>query len=199
MKQQQNEKTTHTSVDFELAGDHARILKAGPMAALTIAPLGASAAEIVHLNWEGLPGLTGKTVRIAMTGGTLITGKVAGVEPDALLVNVRSTSDAKTYPKGGTRVPQATLHRFEMLKKRTARDSEYGSAHPCERRCGDNGRQTADATRHLFMDRRRCAFSRVLRRRDAPLHMGMDTGAADLFRDIAAMGGATFSLRQQAG
>ena len=85
--------------------------------ALTIAPSGANAAALVHLQWKSLPSLVGKTVKIAMPGGTAIMGKAVGVEPDALLVEVKRTSDAKAYPKGVTRVPRATLHRFEMRTK----------------------------------------------------------------------------------
>ncbi len=87
------------------------------LAALIIAPLAARAADLVHLTWESLPTVVGKTVKIAMPGGTAITGKALGVEPDALLVQVKSTSDAKAYPKALTRVPRATLRRFEMRSK----------------------------------------------------------------------------------
>ncbi len=90
---------------------------AAVLAALTIAPSAANAATLVHLQWESLPTLVGKTVKIAMPGGTAITGKALGVEPDALLVQVKSTSDAKAYPKGVTRVPRANLRWFEMRNK----------------------------------------------------------------------------------
>lgn len=52
-----------------------------------------------------------------MPGGAVITGQATGVEPDALLVDVKSTTDPKAYPKGPVRVPRATLHRFEMRTK----------------------------------------------------------------------------------
>jgi hypothetical protein len=53
-----------------------------------------------------MPAVIGKTVSIAMPGGTVIRGKAIGAEPDALLVDVKSTTNAKAYPKGlvaGTR------------------------------------------------------------------------------------------------
>ncbi len=87
------------------------------LAALTIASSGANAAALVRLQWENLPTLVGKTVKIAMPGGVAIIGKAVGVEPDALLVDVKSTPDMKAYPKGVTRVPRANLRWFEMRNK----------------------------------------------------------------------------------
>jgi hypothetical protein len=91
---------------------------AAVLAALVVAPIRAEAASLVHVQWEGLPTkVVGKTVSIAMPGGPVIKGKATGVESDALLVDVQSTTDAKAYPKGLARVPRATLRRFEMRTK----------------------------------------------------------------------------------
>lgn len=87
---------------------------AAVLAALTLA---ANAASPVHVQWEGLSFVTGKMVRIALPGGAVITGEATGVEPDALLVDVKSTTGAKAYPKGPARVPRATLRRFEIRTK----------------------------------------------------------------------------------
>jgi len=81
------------------------------------APLLADAAALMHVKWEGLTVVTGKTVSVAMPGGAVITGKATSVESDALVVDVRKTSDRTAYPKGVVRVPRATLHRFEMQTK----------------------------------------------------------------------------------
>jgi uncharacterized membrane protein YoaK (UPF0700 family) len=78
-------------------------------------PLLAGAAAPIHVKWEGLTVVTGNTVSIAMPGGAVISGKATGVEADALVVDVKKTSDRTAYPKGVVRVPRATLHRFEML------------------------------------------------------------------------------------
>ncbi len=102
-------------------GTLSSLLRVGRFAAilaiLTVAPFGASAADLVHLKWESLPSVVGKTVRIAMPGGAFVSGKAVSVEPDALLVDVKSTPDVKAYPKGVTRVPRTTLHFFEMRAK----------------------------------------------------------------------------------
>jgi hypothetical protein len=81
------------------------------------APLLADAASLMHVKWEGLSVVTGKTVSIAMPGGAVITGRATSVESDALVVDVKKTSDRTAYPKGVVRVPRATLHRFEMQTK----------------------------------------------------------------------------------
>ncbi len=52
-----------------------------------------------------------------MPGGAVITGEATGVEPDALVMDVKSTTDAKAYPKGPVRAPRATLRRFDMRTK----------------------------------------------------------------------------------
>jgi hypothetical protein len=63
--------------------------------------------------------VTGRTVRIALPGGAVVTGKATGVESDALVVDVRTTSDPNAYPKGTLRVPREKLHRLEMQTKGT--------------------------------------------------------------------------------
>jgi hypothetical protein len=81
------------------------------------APLLTDAAALMHVKWEGLTVVTGNTVSIAMPGGAVITGKATSVESDALVVDVKKTSDRTAYPKGVVRVPRATLHRFEIETK----------------------------------------------------------------------------------
>ena len=71
----------------------------------------------MHVKWEGLTVVVGHTVSIAMPGSAVIIGKATSVESDALVVDVRKTSDRTAYPKGVVRVPRATLHRFEMQTK----------------------------------------------------------------------------------
>jgi uncharacterized protein YcfJ len=67
----------------------------------------AEAVAPMHVKWEGLAVVVGKTVSIAMPGGAVITSSATGVEADALVA----------YPKGVVRVPRAMLHRFEIETK----------------------------------------------------------------------------------
>jgi hypothetical protein len=70
----------------------------------------------MHVKWDDLSMVSGRTVRIALPGG-VITGKAASVESDALVVEVQKTSDRNAYPKGTLRVPREKLHRLEMQTK----------------------------------------------------------------------------------
>ncbi|HLK67187.1 MAG TPA: hypothetical protein VKU19_27320 [Bryobacteraceae bacterium] len=82
--------------------------------ASTPAAMGASPKQVT---WQQLPMVIGKTVSIAVAGGVVISGKATAVEPDALVVNVKSTTDGTLYAKGQTRVPRATLHTLELRTK----------------------------------------------------------------------------------
>ncbi len=99
-------------IDVSRTANRARLL-----ALLLAVPLLADGATPVHVKWEGLKVVVGKTVSIAMPGGAVIAGKATGVESDALVVDVKKSSDRAAYPKGVVRVPRATLHRFEMETK----------------------------------------------------------------------------------
>lgn len=83
-------------------------------AILSILPLLAEGSPLRQVTWEDLPMVVGKTVQIALPGGAVVTGMAAGVEPDALVVNVMKTTDRKACPKGELRVPRAALHTLKI-------------------------------------------------------------------------------------
>jgi len=91
--------------------------RARSLALLLAVPLLANSATPMHVKWEGLMVVVGKTVSIAVPGGAVITGKATGVESDALVVDVKKFSDRAAYPNGVVRAPRATLYRFEMETK----------------------------------------------------------------------------------
>ena len=77
-------------------------------------------AETVQVPWDGLPTLVyGKTVRMVVPGGPVVTGKVTAVESDALALRVTRTSDSKACPKGSLRVARARLRTLEVESKGT--------------------------------------------------------------------------------
>jgi hypothetical protein len=84
---------------------------------LSAFPALAEGAQVMHVTWDELSIVAGRTVRISLPGG-LVTGKAKSVETSALAVDVKKTSDPKSYPKGVLRVPREKLHRFEMQSKR---------------------------------------------------------------------------------
>ncbi len=91
------------------------------VAILSILPLLAEGGEVMHVKWEELPMIVGETVKIALPGGAVITGMAVGIESDALVCNVKTTTNRKASPKGVLRVPRATLHKLEIrTSSRTA-------------------------------------------------------------------------------
>src|ERR1035441_41257 len=84
-------------------------------AILSVLPL-AQGADVVHVKWEGLSMVTGRTVRIALPGG-VTPGQGTRVQADALVVDVQKTSDPNAYPKGMLRAPRENLYRIEMQTK----------------------------------------------------------------------------------
>jgi hypothetical protein len=75
------------------------------------------AASPRQLKWEELVEVVNKDVSVAMPSGAVITGRAVGVQPDALLVRVKATTDAANYPKGLTRVSRPALHVLEIHTK----------------------------------------------------------------------------------
>jgi hypothetical protein len=144
------------------------INRARLLALLLAVPLLADAAAPIHVKWEGLTVVVGKTVSIAMPGGAVISGKATGVESDALMVDVRKTSDRTAYPKGVVRVPRATLHRFEMETK------------------GNGGRIVGTAVG--FVVGAGAGFGAALLIEGGPLNDNNPTGAAVAWIGIAAAG-----------
>jgi hypothetical protein len=71
-----------------------------------------------QIKWRDLSLVTGKNVSLVMPGGTFISGKVVGVDADAMRVNVTRTSDPAAYPKGEVRLPRASLRILEVQAKR---------------------------------------------------------------------------------
>jgi len=64
--------------------------------------------------------VVGKTVSITMPDAAVISGVATAVQPDALVLVIKKTSNAHAYPKGQYSVPRATLHAVE-LRTKTAR------------------------------------------------------------------------------
>jgi hypothetical protein len=95
-------------------------LRLPPIAAavlfVSIAP-SAGAVSPQRLTWEELPRLVGKHVSIPLYDGGAVSGKVSGVQPDALLVQVSRSSDPAAHPRGLMRVPRDKLHVLDLHGK----------------------------------------------------------------------------------
>jgi hypothetical protein len=74
----------------------------------------------LELAWSELqPEIQGKTVALLLPDGVRIEGLVQAVEPDALIMNVRKSSDRGLHPKGRTSVPFGSAGTIEMRGRRT--------------------------------------------------------------------------------
>ncbi len=89
----------------------------GVFALVAASSAGMAAQQPLRVSWDGLVLVVGKTVSIGMPDGAAISGKAIGLEPDALLVDVKSTTDPQAFPKGALRVPRPTLRFLQMRTK----------------------------------------------------------------------------------
>jgi hypothetical protein len=78
-------------------------------AVLLVVPLFAQAADVMHVQWDGLEIIVGKTVQIARLGSPIVKGKALRVESDALVVQGPKSSEI--------RVPRTSFHIFQMRTK----------------------------------------------------------------------------------
>ncbi len=90
----------------------------GLMLAVTL-PLQAGTPSLREVSWAELSMVLGKQVAIAMPGGAVISGQATGIEPNALTVQVKKTTDPIAYPKGTLRVPRETLRVLQLQTKGT--------------------------------------------------------------------------------
>ena len=83
--------------------------------------IGIAASQPLELKWSELaPMLSGRTVEFTSTNGISIRGEVAAVREDSLLIDVKRTSDPKTYPKGNATVPKTSLTVLTLERPRSS-------------------------------------------------------------------------------
>ncbi len=64
----------------------------------------------VDLTWNEVgPRIQGKHVQLTLPGGASVSGDVTVVREEALVLDVKTTSDAATYPRGGATIPRASV------------------------------------------------------------------------------------------
>ncbi len=81
-------------------------------------------ARPVELKWGELASLIGnQKVQMALPDGAVISGETITVREDALVLDVKKTSDTSAHPKGYTPIPResVTLLKVERRSRRGAR------------------------------------------------------------------------------
>lgn len=77
-----------------------------------------SATEI-PLKWSDLDGtLRDQDVQLTLPDGATIRGTAVAVQDDALVVEVRQTSDRKVYPKGPATIPRKLVTVVTLRRKK---------------------------------------------------------------------------------
>jgi hypothetical protein len=55
-------------------------------------------------------------VELTLTGGTRVTGDVAAIRDDAMVLDVKKSSDAKAYPKGNASIPRGSIQLVKLKR-----------------------------------------------------------------------------------
>ena len=74
-------------------------------------------ARPLELKWGELaPTIQGHPVELTLTGGTRVSGDVAAIRDDVMVLDVKKTSDAKAYPKGNASIPRGSIQLVELKR-----------------------------------------------------------------------------------
>ena len=84
---------------------------------LLLTSLPTRAASPQQIKWQDLSIMTGKNVSLVLPDGAMISGRVLGIDTDALRLNVGRSTDPAAHPKGEARVPRASLRTLEVQSK----------------------------------------------------------------------------------
>lgn len=76
----------------------------------------AGSQEQHHVTWDALSVVVGQNVRVIMPDGARIEGRATELQEDALVVEIRKTTNKAAYPKGKFLVPRATLRALDVQR-----------------------------------------------------------------------------------
>lgn len=78
--------------------------------ALLTQSMAMAAPKPLELKWSELrSAIEGRTIQLTLPGGATVHGDVRIVRDEALVLNVRRSSDAMAYPKGYTTIPKESV------------------------------------------------------------------------------------------
>jgi hypothetical protein len=73
----------------------------------------------VELKWSELgPRIKGHNVELMLPDGVLLKGEVKAVREEALVLNVRRTSNSQAYPKGNAVIPRTSVSELSLKESR---------------------------------------------------------------------------------
>jgi hypothetical protein len=92
------------------------LLAVAAIAAAADKPRG-SEAKTFRLQWQDLDRLAhGHRADLVLPNGAVLGGKVLAVESDALVLDLKKTSDKKAWPKGCASIPRAQVSHLRITK-----------------------------------------------------------------------------------
>jgi hypothetical protein len=69
-----------------------------------------AASAAVELRWNELHDMIYRhTIELTLPGAVTVKGDVAAIREDALVLNIKRTSDAKAFPKGDAVIPRSSV------------------------------------------------------------------------------------------
>ena len=82
----------------------------------------------LELKWgEISPMIKGQQVQLVLPEGTAIQGEAIAVREEALVMDVKSTSSAKAYPKGSATIPRASITLIQVERRRGSWGRKLGT------------------------------------------------------------------------
>ena len=76
-----------------------------------------AASKPVELKWNELSTVIyGQSVELTVPDASTIKGDVVAVRDDALVLDVKTTSNAKAFPKGNAAIPRASVTLLKLEK-----------------------------------------------------------------------------------
>ncbi len=71
----------------------------------------------LELKWNELaPTIQGHAVELTLSGGTRVTGDVAAIRDEAMVLDVKKTTDAKAYPRGNAAIPRSSIQLVKLKR-----------------------------------------------------------------------------------
>lgn len=96
-----------------------------------VAPMGTprtADSRPVELRWNELaPMIQGQRVTVTLAGGQTVAGTAVTVRDDALVMDVKESSDRRTYPNGSGTFPRATISRITLQRTRGSSGRTLGT------------------------------------------------------------------------
>jgi uncharacterized protein YcfJ len=82
----------------------------------------------LELKWGELsPIIGGQQVQLVLPEGTAIQGEAIAVREEALVMDVKRTSNAKAYPKGSATIPRASVTLIQVERRRGSWGRKLGT------------------------------------------------------------------------